>query len=174
MALTPDDVRSRLEYRPETGDLIWKPRAVHSRTDRTWNTRYAGKVTGYRDYHGYLVVNICGRPHAAHRLAWAIEYGRWPAEFLDHINCDKTDNRLLNLREASPAENTMNKPVRKDSLSGLKGVQLHRETGRWRARIKVNGRSRSLGLYDTPLAASVAYEIAAKDTFGEFAYGGAS
>lgn len=178
MALEAKDVKTRLTYNPETGVLAWLPKPVRGgafqRHDLAWNTNYAGKPTGSLNVHGYLVVNIDWRPHAAHRLAWAIVHGEWPREFLDHINGVKTDNRLCNLRQATAQQNCMNQDIRKDNRSGAKGVTWHPQTQKWRASIKIGGKRISLGLHWTVEDASDAYIEAAKEYFGEFACGGRS
>lgn len=177
MALDAAFVRSRLAYDALTGKLTWLPRPVREgsfrRHDLAWNTNYAGQETGSAGAHGYLLVNIGGRPHTAHRLAWIITHGEWP-ELLDHANGDRTDNRLSNLREATPSQNCMNTGIRKDNTSGAKGVSWHPQTGTWRASIKVNGKRHSLGLHPTVASAAAAYAVAARMKFGDFACEGRS
>ncbi len=176
MSLTVETIIARLSYDPATGNLVWLPRPVREgrwrRHDLAWNTKYAGHATGNLNYHGYLVTNIGGRPHAVHRLAWVLAHGEWPAQFLDHINGDRTDNRLCNLRAATPAQNCMNADIRRDNTSGAKGVVWHPQSGKWRASIKVKGKRRSLGLHGTVAAAATAYALAAQEEFGEYACGG--
>lgn len=95
--------------------------------------------------------------------------GAWPRQFVDHVNCDRTDNRWSNLRDASPSQNARNIGKRRDNKSGFKGVSFHNRAGRYRAEIRVKGRTRHLGLFNTPQEASKAYEAAAKSLAGEFA-----
>jgi hypothetical protein len=166
-------VRTRLTYDPSSGKLTWLPKTVRAgafrRHDLAWNTNYADQETGSVGAYGYLLVNIGGRPHAAHRLAWLIVHGEWP-KLIDHANGIRTDNRLANLREATPTQNCMNAAMRKDNLSGAKGVSWHPQSGKWRASIKVDGRRKSLGLHGDIASAAEAYTVAAKANFGEFAY----
>ncbi len=92
-----------------------------------------------------------------------------PAEFqVDHINGDKLDNRKSNLRLATSLQNRHNTPPHRDSRSGYKGVSFNGK--RWRARIGSNGRYRALGYFDTREEAAVAYDAAARELFGEFAW----
>jgi hypothetical protein len=87
----------------------------------------------------------------------------------DHVNHDGLDNRRVNLRVATATQNLGNqRPVRGGS-SPFKGVYLRRDTGRWKAQIKVSGRWMSLGCHDTDADAARAYDIAAREAFGEFA-----
>jgi hypothetical protein len=94
-----------------------------------------------------------------------------PGTMIDHKNGDGLDNRRANLRFATNSQNQCNKGVRSDSVSGYKGVSLHRRYGnkRWRARIKVNGKREELGYYATPEEAARAYDRAALLYHGEFA-----
>lgn len=173
MALDAAFVRSRLSYDPLTGQLTWLAKTVRDgafrRHDLAWNTTYAGRETGSVNAYGYLVVNIGGRPYPAHRLAWLITHGVWPKAMIDHANGDKVDNRLANIREATPSQNCMNTAIRTDNTSGAKGVSWHPQTGTWRAAIKVNGKKRSLGLHSTVQSAAAVYASAAREEFGEFA-----
>ncbi len=91
---------------------------------------------------------------------------------VDHANGNKTDNRRANLRSASRTENGRNRPRTQANSSGFKGVHFHRQSGKWRARIVVDKKPVSLGLHATPEAASAAYESAALQLFGEFAWNG--
>lgn len=171
---TPEQLRELLRYEPETGKLFWlqrdrrwfKTKLSHT----TWNTRFAGKMaftaTGRDGYMGGTVLSI---RMAAHRVAWAVYWGVWPQGYLDHINCEKTDNRLSNLRCATLEQNSRNKKKHKDNESGFKGVHLDRTTGKWRAQIMVNGKRLQLGSHPLPEDAHAAYRKAADDLHGEFA-----
>lgn len=87
----------------------------------------------------------------------------------DHKDRDGLNNRRDNLRQASDGQNNANQDLRADSTSGLKGVCFHEAAGKWRARIAVNGKRRSLGLFDEAIEAAKAYDAAALAAFGEFA-----
>jgi len=89
--------------------------------------------------------------------------------YVDHKNCDPLDNRRCNLRLATPTQNLANQRVRKDNTLGFRGVEFHKQSGKYRARIKSNGRLRQLGLYSTAEEAARAYDVAAVEVFGEFA-----
>lgn len=159
MKITLDRLRELLSYDPETGHFHWsKPRPFCSAG------KYAGGLTPY----GYVRINVEGRPYQAHRLAWFYVYGRWPLREIDHINGIRSDNRLSNLREATPSQNQANKGMRKDNTSGAKGVTWDKSRGKWLAAIHVNGKRQGLGRYQTIGEAAAAYEAAAEINFGEF------
>jgi hypothetical protein len=145
-------LRSVLNYDPRTGVFRWAERP----SPRVRVGDVAGTVNG----HGYLNIGFDGRTYKAHRLAWLYVHGEWPVGQIDHRNGDRTDNRLANLRVVTNAENLRSaRRARSDSATGLVGVS--RAGGRYRARMMVNGQSRSLGTYDTPEQAHAAY-LAAK------------
>jgi hypothetical protein len=99
-----------------------------------------------------------------HRQILRTPAGLWT----DHINGDKLDNRRANLRIATPANNIHNTPPR--GTSGYRGVSFHPHTGKWRARLKVAGITTSLGLFDSAEAAARAFDAAAPEIYGEFAW----
>jgi hypothetical protein len=84
----------------------------------------------------------------AHRVAWMLVHGRWPIEYIDHINGERTDNRIANLRECTNAENQQNqRRPHKDGANPHIGVCWHKYTRRWRAYIKLDGRNRDIGYF---------------------------
>jgi hypothetical protein len=121
-------VRNRLRYEPETGELYWLPK---ENPRKGWNKRYANKPIRSIS-KGYIRLRIDGKFYAAHRVAWALYHGAWP-NVIDHINGDKTDNRITNLRSVTNAENMRNLRAPKDNRSGHIGVSPYRN--RWRALI---------------------------------------
>lgn len=157
--LTVDRLRELLDYDPETGVFVW-------RVDKGRSKK--GKAAGYIDRRGYRKITIDGAVYAAHRLAWFYVHGEWPGE-LDHINLNKVDNRIDNLREATRTQNYANRPALRISASGVKGVSWHKKTGKWVAQISASHRKYHLGLFETKGEAAKAYEEAARRHFGEFA-----
>lgn len=142
--------------------------------------REAGKITrnqdgvvlGYRRggtmKNPYEGVSVEGVAYYTHRLAWALETGAWPAHQIDHRDHNRQNNRWDNLREATHTEQMMNRKPPKHNKTGLKGVCRHK-SGLYGARIRKDGRQRSLGYYACPAAAHFAYVVAADNLFGEFA-----
>lgn len=95
--------------------------------------------------------------------------GKWPKRFVDHENTVPGDNRWVNLREATRSQNVMNSKKRCDGLVPLKGVCFYAHSGRYGAKIRLNGKQHYLGCRDTPEEAHALYADAAKRLFGEFA-----
>ena len=163
-------LRKLFAYDPVTGELCHKarPRSMfrNQRTFLAWNKRYAGKVTGTPS-PAYLIVRVRGETFCVHRVAFKIHYGSEPPE-LDHINRNQTDNRLINIRVATRSQNMMNRAVRNDSRTGIRGVSL-RGASRYLARICVEGYSYYLGYFATAAEAKTAREAAEARLHGEFA-----
>ena len=131
------------------------------------NIKSNNKV-GYCE-NGYTKIDIEGKAYYAHRLAWLYMYGEMPKLHLDHINCDKSDNRICNLREATRFENLRNTGKNIKNTSGAKNVYLHKSTGKWQVKIAFDGKSKHLGLFDDfELADLVAVEARSK-YHGQFA-----
>lgn len=94
-------------------------------------------------------MNLDGRLYLAHRLAWFYVHGVWPSQQIDHINRCRTDNRLVNLREATSSENCQNRPLQRNSTSGHTGVTWNATLLKWHARISLGGKRRHIGWYHT-------------------------
>jgi hypothetical protein len=157
-----DDIRKRLAYDTDTGVFVWR-RCVTM--PNNWNARYAGAVAGCIDTHGYRLIRIDGRLRYAHRLAWLIVTGEWPADQIDHVSGNRADNRIANLRAVSHADNMRNAAMRADNTSGHMGVNWHKAAGKWRAKIKADGRDIHLGLFPD-LSDAIAARKAAEITYG--------
>lgn len=176
---TPEQLRELLRYEPETGKLFWKPRDQHSFSPgntsqearcSAWNKRYANKEAfATKNKFGYFVSAIFDKKCMAHRVAWAIHYGEFPEEEIDHINRDRGDNRISNLRKASRSENCWNMNKKKNSGIALKGAYFEEKSGRWMSKICVYGHQKHIGRFDSQEEAHAAYCEAAKKYHGEFA-----
>jgi hypothetical protein len=154
----------------ETGSLTWAARQKEIFGDairvRGWNTRHAGKpafTTILSD--GYRRGCVLNQRHLAHRVIWALRYGVWPVDQIDHINGVRSDNRISNLRVVSNMENGRNQRLRKNNTSGVMGVCWDSKHCMWRSQISVCGKTIYLGLYSSLDEAASARETA-KIRFG--------
>lgn len=120
--ITQEDLLDNLVYDADTGNFTWKKQN---------GPKIAGQPAGYPHGEGYVCVGFRGETHLAHRLAWLYMTGRWPANDVDHVNGDRSDNRWENLREATRSENLRNQKVRTNSKSGYKGITWDAERRKW-------------------------------------------
>lgn len=150
---SPDVLRKLLAYDPETGAFTWMPR---SGAPRQWNTRYAG-TAAFKQLRqdGYLSGCIGDQTILAHRVAWAIYHGEWP-EQIDHINGDKADNRIANLRSVPNDENRRNMSRPKNNKSGHIGVNWCASRQAWEVSIGIDGKQVQLGRFKQKDAAVAA------------------
>jgi hypothetical protein len=165
--------RALFAYDADTGELRWRvDRFAGEHRGRL--VAKAGTVAGCRcPVHGYWKVNFLGRSRPAHKVIWLIVTGEWPAALIDHQNGDKADNRWTNLREATQAQNGQNRGANKSNTTGFKGVTYWPARRKYMAQIMANGVQQTLGYFDTPNEAHVAYCAAAQRLHGQFANFGA-
>lgn len=123
-----------------------------------------------RFHTGYYYVRFEGRLRLAHRLAWYLTHGYWPKADIDHINGNRADNRICNLREATRSQNLANRPCM--NATGYKGVLAHRDQNRKKrfgAQVTKNGKAHFFGWYETAQEAGAVYAREAARLHGEFA-----
>lgn len=160
--MIPAEMVSQLvDYDRETGRLFWKPRDLAlfplRRVGIAFNSTHAGREAfTATDSRGYKSGRIFDKTYPAHRVAWAAVYGDWP-EVIDHINGDRTDNRLANLRNVTKADNARNRRSTGKPL----GVSYDAARGLWRARATMNYRDVHIGYYQTEAQAIAARAEAA-------------
>lgn len=155
-----DFLRQIISYDPETGIFHWR---VSIRGVRK------GRPAGYLTLTGYLTIRVCGVLYGAHHLAWLYMTGQWPTHEIDHKDCNPSNNKFSNLREATSSQNKGNMRRPSHNRSGAKGAYEDKRSGRWYAQIRKNDRQIHLGCFGTREEAAVAYEKAAREYFGEFA-----
>lgn len=119
-----------------------------------------GDVSGTTDRHGYKVIYIDRRQYKAHRLAWLYVNGEFPPEQIDHINRDREDNRICNLRCATRTENNQNLSVSSRNTSGHIGVSWCARLQKWHARIMANRKYIHIGYFNEIVDAIAARESA--------------
>ena len=164
-------LRERLSYNRTTGEITWLPIEVKSRTDKSWNSKYSGRIAGTKREVGrglfYQIINLDGKLIRAHHLVWIFETGE-VAKGLDHISGDGMDNRYSNLRKLSHSDNIRKGRIQANNTSGVKGVSFRKDTSKWSVRLKVDGKYKSLGSFLTKEEASRVYKDKVKEITGEF------
>ena len=140
------------------GQLYWKEK-THSSIDLS-------KPAGCIDEQGYRRIRIERKIYKAHRLIWKYHYGKDPKEFIDHIDGNRLNNNMENLREATNQQNGFNRGPQKNNKLGIKGVRKQRN--KYVARIEINGKEKRLGAFNTIEEARLAREEAEKKLFKEF------
>ena len=126
----------------------------------------AGSMAGTIESRGYVKVCIGREQFRAHRIIWKLFHGTEP-EIIDHINGNRSDNRIENLRSVDLTANARS-ARRHKGVSNYKGVYAAKG-GRWGARIKANSRTLHLGTFDCEAVAAFAYDLAARKFHGDFA-----
>ena len=165
-----DEAHRLFSYDAETGLLTRKVSASGRWGKPQYNAK-AGDVAGCVESDGYLQVSIKGKQYKAHRIIWLMVTGSLPAKYIDHINGNRADNRLANLREATHSENLCNRGKARNNKTGYKGVFFERNCTKnpFMARIGINGKPTYLGHFPTPELAYEAYCKKAVELHGEFA-----
>lgn len=156
--LTVEQLHEIVSYNPLTGIFVWNE-----------GRKLPGEIAGRINNHGYRKLQIGSRKYKASRLAWLYIYGKWPEYQIDHINLNRSDDRIENLRECTRSQNTANTGIRGDSTSGFKGVFFRKRSKKWVARIVKDGKAKELGEFRSPEEAHQRYARAAAELFGEFA-----
>ena len=157
--ITHERLKELVEYDPETGIITWK--ISHRSVTK-------GQMAGTIISSGYVRISLDNRFYQRSHLAWFYVKKVWPTKFLDHINGIPTDDRIVNLREATCMQNGCNRTKQKNNTTGFKGVsQVY--GGKYGARIRSNKRIFWLGTFDDPIDAHNAYCEAAKKLHGEYA-----
>lgn len=168
---TQFEIMHLINFAPETGAMTWLERpasmfvnGAHSAEHQAakWNAAHAGRTAVSVAINGYGYTTINGRKHLSHRLAWKLAFNTEPSE-IDHVNGNRTDNRLANLRSVDRQANMRNMKRSKRNTSGATGVSYRADRGVWRAYVHVDGRIKSLGHFATIDEAKAAREKASED-----------
>lgn len=154
-------LRELFSYDPETGAFTYRSRK---------GKRRAGDPAGTFRPDGYLQLRVDYVKLLGHRVAWAMTFGEWPQDgmWLDHRDCNPSNNAISNLRLATPTQNLANSRIRSDNTSGIKGVARRHDGIGWSAHISRAGRCYCLGSYATAEEAAAAYRAAVREAHGEF------
>lgn len=143
-------------YDANVGDFIWRKRPFRSHIK-------LGATAGYIDKKGYICIGIASSHYFAHRLAWMYVYGHWPLNQIDHIDGNKTNNAIWNLRDVSASENAANR------VQGI-GYSWSSREQKFCSQVYIDGKSHWLGYFDTAEAARSAYVSAHVEANGPYSF----
>lgn len=155
--ISPELLKKLLRYEPETGKLFWLKRTSDmfesgklpaQHRCNIWNSKYAGKEAFCIDGNGYITGKIFNTYLKAHRVAWALFYGEFPNEQIDHIDGNRANNKISNLRAVSQAENSKNAKLTDANTSGVVGVWWYKRREKWCAEIMCNYKKIHLGYFN--------------------------
>lgn len=154
--ITQDYLKKIIHYNPETGDMTWL-------NTESVNEKLRGNSCGGVSTNGYRYIRINGMTCLQHRIAWLYQYGSWPEGHIDHIDINRSNNAIKNLRDVSHAVNLQNqRKAHKHSKCGFLGVETRKGAAGiyYRAKIVIAGHIKRLGSFDTPEQAHAAYVCA--------------
>lgn len=168
--LTQERLKEVLNYSPDTGIFIWKKLDT--------NTTKVGDIAGAKHTQGYTVIQIDGKVHKAHRLAFLYMEGVVPI-YVDHVNTVTDDNRFINLRKATNMENSWNRPCYCTNIIGIKGISYDSRPAQegYQARLQARGKKYAkwfsvsrYGTKELALKAAIGYvKTLREEEHGEFA-----
>jgi hypothetical protein len=164
--ITQEELKALLDYDEVTGVFTWK-------VNRN-NQQVKGKTAGCINQNGYHQLTLNCRTYLGHKLAWLFIYGELPPFYLDHIDGSRVNNSIVNLRKSTKAEYLKNRGKTVRNKSGYKGVSFHKASGKWIAQAMQDRHLSYLGLFNTPEAASLAYQEFALKNHGEFIHNSVS
>jgi hypothetical protein len=133
-------LKEHLEYNSYSGEFAWVKSPARSVK--------AGSAAGRLRPDGYVNIQIKGKLYFAHRIAWLMTYGEWPEKQIDHINGNRSDNRIANLRKVSRSQNGQNRKPNIGSATGVPGVTWYAPTDRWLVRITLNQKTIHIGYFN--------------------------
>lgn len=175
-----DTLTKYLEYRPETGEIVFKPRCADDfhwhKNPQAYADWFNASKSGKSAYmsptpNGYLRVACCGQTYLGHRAAWILATGEEPTGEIDHINGDKTDNRRSNLRDVSRSKNAANHGVFSTSKAGITGISYRASLDRWVVGFTRDGKPTPRRWFKTKQEA-VAHRLSMGDLPREYVTGG--
>ena len=159
--LTVEELKGLLAYNPDTGLFKWRYKARFGINP--------GDIAGRNGFWGYIRICVKGKDYRANRLAWAFMHGSIPEGMdVDHINGQRDDNRLSNLRLASRSQNRMNSKVRPGTNTGMKGIRWRDDIKKFRVTIYLNGKGHNGGSFDNIEDAKLAAQKLRESLHGEF------
>lgn len=159
--ISREQVANLLDYNPDLGIFIWK------------QGNYAKLPAGYFSKLGRRRIRILGKVFLGSRLAWLLYYGEWPEKTVDHIDGNRRNDRIVNLRLASESEQQWNKGINRNNTSGIKGVSFNKRRNEagllpWEVYITVYYKRIHVGFFNNLEDAVKARQKAAMIYHGDF------
>jgi hypothetical protein len=151
MEIDQEIVQSLFEYKD--GDLIWKNKC---------------KKAGSLKPTGYIVIEINNKNIMAHRLVW-LYHNKKINGFIDHIDGDRSNNRIENLRMVNRIQNQWNRKISANNKTGIKGIRIRPDNNKFEARIAVNGKRIVLGSFEDLELAELVMQVARDKFHGVYA-----
>lgn len=156
--LTVDELKEQLKFDPDTGCFTWI------------TGKQIGQIAGTTATRGgYRKICLNYQRYSAHHLAWLYIYGVLPKQRLDHIDGNRDNNCIANLREADPSQSRMNISIGRNNTSGVKGVRWSKDRKKWLVTVQAYGVVHRIGFFTDLKDAAAARESAAKRIHGDFA-----
>ena len=145
-------LKELLHYDPETGLFTWLPRRLEhfksTGTHSSWNKQFSNRIAGSKTTGGYILIVVKEQQYYAHRLAFLYMDGSMPPNEVDHIDGGRSNNKWGNLRLATRSDNSKNLKLFNTSTTGHPGVYWHKDSKKWYAKIKLNGKQSHLGMFN--------------------------
>lgn len=162
--LTQEQLRKLVRYSPSVGVFEKLIGQGTKASPKRW--KLLGKSN---PENSYIYLMIHGKKYTAHQLAWLYMHGEFPTHMIDHIDGDRTNNAILNLRQSTGSQNSANSQISKSSTSGIKGVTWSKAAKKWVARIVSNGKVAFNEYFEKIEDARSAIEAKRVEIHGEFA-----
>ena len=159
--LTRERLHELLRYDPVSGDFYWR---VQTNSRALVGMKAGANSFSGRPNNNYRVINVDKKTYRAHNLVWFYFHGVFPTNVIDHINGNRLDNRIENLRDVTRQQNSWNlQKARRNNKSGYLGVDWKPERSKWRAQIRIDGNKKLIGYFTTAEEASAAYQTYKKE-----------
>ena len=158
--ITQEELKELLNYDQDTGIFTWKVSPARQVS--------SGDIAGTKRKDGYIQIKVDNELILSHRLAWIYMYGYLP-KYIDHINGQRDDNRITNIREVSNQQNSLNSKISKNNTSGIKGVYWDKSRNKWAVRLFVNGKCKFFKRFDDMDLAKLVIEEVRNKYHGKYA-----
>ena len=156
-----EELKRLFIYGPHTGNFYRKTSPC--------NSANVGDIAGTKTRDdGYTYIRFRGRPVAAQKLAWLFMYGEWPSEKVDHKDRNRANNAISNLRLATSSQNQQNRKLCSRSTTGVKGVGLHKASGKYQVTLTIDGKKKHFGLFTDIETAELVARGAREKYHGEY------